>query len=258
MAKKKCGLAITTYNRSHVLEFVLPLWKRFSDAETKIVVKDDGSAEPHRERNARACDLAGVHYISTPNQGVAASKNRCIAELEGCDYLFLSDDDVFPFQHGWELVFGEAHESSHLHHLMLIYSSKGPQKASAQLNHFSGALGAFLFLTPRVLEKVGYFDERMKGWGLEHSQYSQRCHKAGLSGQFLGNCPRRAQEYLYAFDMWNPSTPEVLRDSSYVWPRKSSISEAQKQVFVKQNRRFLRNPPLHMRRPAHAQQTTPR
>ena len=49
---------------------------------------------------------------------VAQAKNKNLYELQGCDYIFLFDDDCFPYNIGYINYFIDAHLQTKQHHFL--------------------------------------------------------------------------------------------------------------------------------------------
>lgn len=141
-------------------------------------------------------------YFAHNAKSVAQGKNECLRELKDCDHIFLFDDDTFPISHGWETFFIEAgHQTNNQHFSYLRSVGQIRQiKEENGIGIFNNSAGCMMYLTKEVLEKVGAFDEKYHPYGFEHVNYSERCHKAGLS--IARNvCPINADEYIYSLDL---------------------------------------------------------
>lgn len=115
-------------------------------------------------------------YADTDGIGIAAAKNSCLAMCEGYDHIFLADDDIFPLSPDW----GKGYVESTLNHAMYIFGREKVFSGSGY-NVFDLPRGCLLYLNKKVLETVGGFDERFKGYSYEHPEYSRRVFNMGLT-----------------------------------------------------------------------------
>ncbi len=106
-------LAVVTYRRPDDLAATLPLLVgqlRVAGPDSEVLVVDNdpgGSAQEVLERSA----LAGVRYVLEPRPGIAAARNRALAEAGAHDVLVFIDDDERP-QEGWLRNLLEVHRST--------------------------------------------------------------------------------------------------------------------------------------------------
>lgn len=143
----------TTPNRKEVFEKTLQWWINLAPKNADIKV-----------------------YSDTEHIGIAASKNKCLAMCEGYSHIFLVDDDIRPMTVNW----GKDYVESDLEHAMYIFDR---HKLFQNEKYASYILprGCMLYLTKKVLETAGGFDERFKGYSYEHAEYSRRIFNMGLT-----------------------------------------------------------------------------
>lgn len=175
------GIGITTRNRRDVFNQCIEHWLKHRPDDCKIVVVDDGSDQP-------VPDIDGVTIIRHEHRkGVAASKNRCFAELEDCDHIWLSDDDAWSIADNW----WEPYEQSHEPHICYGWPHKRrvpprpgtgwpPQVVTEDERHhyYSFPRGVFLYFERRVLEKVGGMNVAHGAFSGEHVEHSGRIAEA--------------------------------------------------------------------------------
>src|SRR5690606_4684793 len=89
------GIGLTTHNRRDVLKKSLSFHKKHLPKGAKLIVVDDASEIP----------VKGVDFRFEHNAGIAASKNKCIELLEGCEHIFLFDEDCWPITDDWHLPY---------------------------------------------------------------------------------------------------------------------------------------------------------
>src|SRR6187402_2101376 len=104
----RIGIGVTCHNRHEVARNTLSHICRLMPPDAKIVVVDDASTkEPPFIPD----------YRFTTNVGIARAKNKCLELLDGCDHIFLFDDDTFPIADDWWEPYIESPEA----HLMYIF-----------------------------------------------------------------------------------------------------------------------------------------
>lgn len=213
----KIGVGCTTYNRYEHLKFWSKKILETSNPDVIIHIAND-----NKER-----------------KGIAFRKTECIRELynEGCDYIFLFDDDCFPIKKGWEQYFIDASIKSKQAHF--IYQHETPSVKLMDsfngINSFDHSNGCMLFITREVAEKVGGFSPNFGLYGFEHSNYSNRIHNMGFTtiGKYL--CPNKASNYIYSLDIDNshPEWHKQLKHSGSM-KAKEAIHHAQNNLNVYQ------------------------
>lgn len=111
--------------------------------------------------------------------GIAATKNRGIAALmdEGCDHLFLADDDVWPTSKNWAQPYVADPEP----HLMHCWGRSRFISDDGRYTTWTHPRGVLLYAERRVIEAVGGMRLEFGRWGGEHVEWSQRIHAAGLT-----------------------------------------------------------------------------
>ena len=101
---KSIGIGLTTHDRNDILKKSLSFQKKFLPKGAKIVVIDDCSNIP----------VKGADYRFEHNAGIASAKNKCIELLDGCEHIFLFDEDAWPIDNDWHLPYiksGDKHLS---------------------------------------------------------------------------------------------------------------------------------------------------
>ena len=189
------GVGVTTYNgTARLLKFLEHLTKN-STYEYKLHMAQDTDKD---------------------RRGVAFRKNECLRALKHCDHVFLFDDDCFPIKEGWEDFFINS-KQEHLLYLDRQHNERGISM-DGSLQYFTDCGGVFMYMTKKVVERVGAFDERFDTWGFEHVNYSIRI----LGGH--GTYPHLVgtRRYLYSEDYSNPN-------------HTSSITKEEKSLLFKKN-----------------------
>lgn len=95
-ASSDIGIDVTTHNRPVVSAEAIGHHLEHLPEGARLVVVDDGSTLP-----AQVPD--GVELIRHETVvGIAAAKNACLAGLDGCESVFLFDDDAWHVNDGWQ------------------------------------------------------------------------------------------------------------------------------------------------------------
>ncbi|AXO40100.1 glycosyltransferase family 2 protein [Enterobacter hormaechei] len=182
------GIAITTHNRSAVLQKAIDYQIKHLPAGALVVVVDDGSKPA-----AIVPDCVQLLRHET-SLGIVASKNASLTALmdAGCEHLFLWDDDAWPIADNWHLPYIESPEP-HLAYQFLDLAGTTKLNDMAVLYRddkhiaYTGQRGVMLYYHRSAIEKVGGFDP-VYGRGMyEHSDLALRIHNAGLTTWAYGD-----------------------------------------------------------------------
>lgn len=156
----KIGVGITTYYRDDVSEYSIAQWEKYLPKNAHLVVVKD-------------------------IEGVARAKNICLKELEklGVTHYFVADEDCYPIAHNWHVPYMESGENH------LLYQFRLPSKPPDDMKelyrddilvNYAHTRGAMIYLTQKVLDTVGGFDEAYD-FGYEHPDLTNRIFNAGLT-----------------------------------------------------------------------------
>lgn len=223
------GIGYTTYRRPRHIAHAEAMVRQFTDSPYRLFIHDD----------------------TEKKLGIAKGKNECLRNLRDCDYVFLFDDDTFPYQRGWEQFYIEAHKASGQHHfvylketsILRIYSEH--QHGDYIIQRFTESGGTMMFLTKEVIEKVGGYCQDYKRYGFEHAGYSQRICKVGLNtdGEYLH--VKGAGSYIYAmdYDFHLPYNKELNHAPSMAgeWPDIISSIKFNREVYEKEKSIILQS-----------------
>jgi len=169
----RIGVGVTTHNRDVLAKTLEQIRKHTPGA--KVVVVDDASSKPPES-----------DYRFESNVGIAVAKNKCLELLEGCEHIFLFDDDCYPVADGWWKPYVESPEP----HLMFGFLDVSKGKALGDTREiyrdsrhvaYDGPRGCMLYADRKVLDVVGGMDPVFGRWGWEHVDWSNRIHHAGLT-----------------------------------------------------------------------------
>jgi len=193
----KIGIGVCTYNRANLLKKSLTELLKYAFKEAKIVVASDGSTD----NTLAVIKKLGVPGISGPNEGPGRNKNRLLKALSDCDHIFIVEDDFLFFKCGWEKLYIAANKASDIQHF--TFSPPGRYGKCVATSNFGNICiqhaemdgGAFSYYSKKVLKKCGGFCKEFKGCGWEHCEYSERIHRAGLTGKYKNNHLHEIMEY---------------------------------------------------------------
>lgn len=173
MTSGRIGVAITTQNRRDILEQSIHNWKLHLPPGSPLVVVDDASNNPVQ-------DMDGVVVARHDSmKGIAASKNRCLAELMSLnmDHLLLADDDAWPIDSRW----ADIYVNDPMPHLMHCWGSKRHIRSDGRYSYWTHPRGVLLYVDRRVVDAVGGMRLEFGRWGGEHVEWSRRIHAAGFT-----------------------------------------------------------------------------
>lgn len=92
-ARPLVSVVISTYNRAHLLSDTIHSIQAQTVQDFEVVVVDDGSSDDTAEV-VKALDDPRIRYVHQDNAGVAAARNRGVAESIGHYVAVLDDDDI--------------------------------------------------------------------------------------------------------------------------------------------------------------------
>jgi GT2 family glycosyltransferase len=200
------GVGIITCNRPEYLKNLLQTIP--VDKVSSLVIINDGDV-----KNKIDLKSIGVWIQNEQNLGVGKSKNKAMKHLydEGCDYIFIIEDDmlikdkdvfekyiqaykksgIHHFNYGPGSPFNRKQDIAfdlHNRHLLNQHSEPNPRLVfdygdGVKVALYEHTVAMFSFFTREVLEKVGYLDEDFyNAW--EHVDHTYRIIKAGYHPPF--------------------------------------------------------------------------
>lgn len=194
--KQTIGIGVTTTpNRSYLVDEWLKEFEKVKPENYHLHIYED------------------FHY-----KGVAYSKNQNLKSLQGCDYIFLFDDDCYPIKENWTEFFINSKEN-HLLYLADYHFKLGEIK---NIELFKDCGGVFMYFTKETFLKVGYFNPEYSQYGFEHAGLSHRIYRAGLTHSPYQQL-KRTKDYLFSYD--------------YQSAIQSSIPDYKKQRLIEENRK---------------------
>lgn len=186
-------LCVSTFNRLDYLQDLLTSFMatRCRDFFWVVGVADDGSCDGTRDyiRNLRLEDVLVVPVFNR-GAGIAGQTNSLLALADSVEFVcgFKCDDDVIFKKPGWDVGYYEAIRGSGFDHLVFfdpgwkssVHTYRRPGLISR--TDLENCLGAFWTFTPRVLARVGYFDEHNFPFrGHSHLDYTARACRQGFN-----------------------------------------------------------------------------
>jgi len=172
---QQIGIAITTRNREVTAKETIAKIRKYAPKGAKIIIVDDASDIP----------FDGADFRFEHQAGIAKAKNKCFELLEGCEHIFLFDDDCCPKVKDWHIPY----VNSQYNHLMYIFGnfSNGKPNGNRRLTEIEDAViyenpcGCMIYYNRICLNKVGGMDPEYGIWGFEHPDHSVRIYNAGLT-----------------------------------------------------------------------------
>jgi hypothetical protein len=168
------------------------------------------------------CDPSALVRVETDflKEGPGRTRNKCLKFLmdQGCEHIFMFDDDCYPIHKGWEKYFIDVAKTHGIHFMGLPNAFESRLKLlTGELGYWSEILGCFSYQDRRLMETVGYYNTAYVRYGSEDNGRNHRAFKSGLCGVGAGSpAPLRATSYIFSEDVYhlNPvanMTPEEKR-----------------------------------------------
>lgn len=172
------GIGITTHNRQALFNKSYEEIKRLAPKGATIVIVDDASSIPNPYAT----------YRFNQNVGIARAKNKCfeLLYLQGCEHLFLFDDDTYPLKENWFVPYVNSKEP-HLNYIFQDFATGRKISDSYKVYQdneivaYSHPRGCMMYYHRSVLDAVGGMDPIFGKWGYEHPDLSNRIYNAGLT-----------------------------------------------------------------------------
>ncbi|WP_027486368.1 glycosyltransferase family 2 protein [Allorhizobium undicola] len=166
--------------------WLLASLRTFTDTNFHLVVCEDGGAD----ETVRICDGLGIPVVTGKNRGISWNKNRGLYWLVNhtdATHILIIEDDMIAFEKGWQKSWMAAIDKwGHVnwandHHLKPYLESRNVTgKGSIEDPYFANVLtGCLMGFSREAIEKVGYYDPRLAGYGFEHLDLSFRLKREG-------------------------------------------------------------------------------
>lgn len=183
------GVGILSFNRLNSLQRLINSIRKHTDlSRTTVFVSDDGSDQPLTEWLSHQHDIVAI-----PNKhriGISGNTNRLMRCLNRFKHKIILNDDVEIMANGWEKFYANAMARTGFHHFCYrqpgLYGAgqndgKQSSKAGVTINTIiEKPHGAVIAFDDTAFSKVGYFDEGLDQYGMEHVDWSNRVSLSGL------------------------------------------------------------------------------
>lgn len=177
------------------------------------------------------------YHMDDLGEGVAKSKNHSLSmlEREGVTQYFIVDEDCWPIDIDWWKPFVESGENHLLYNFKLPSKGKNDMRViheDEKIVSYSHTRGCFMYVTQKVLDTVGGFDENYVN-SFEHPDYTNRIHNAGLTTH-RSMSPVGADKLLYCLDqdgkVESSIKPDPVRQrKNYQYYRQNRLSKEYKE-----------------------------
>jgi GT2 family glycosyltransferase len=184
------GVGILSYNRLGSLQRLINSIRKYTDlSRTTVIVSDDGSSDSSVKEW-----LSHQHDIIVLNNqhraGISGNSNRLLRCLDRFKYKILLNDDVEIINSGWDLYYFDAMINTGYHHFCFrqpgLYGAGQKDGKQTTVNAYTVNTvqekphGAVMAFDHEAFTKVGYFDEHLDSYGMEHVDWSNRVTLAKL------------------------------------------------------------------------------
>ena len=146
----RVGVGVTTHNRRESLTEALGNIRKYLPPGAKLVVVDDASTVP----------APNADFRFERNVGIAVAKNKRLELLDGCDHIFLFDDDCWPKCADWWKPYVES-EEPHLMYIFRDFAVGGKTLRDIEVVYddgkriaYSHTRGCMLYLERRCIEAI--------------------------------------------------------------------------------------------------------
>jgi GT2 family glycosyltransferase len=185
------GIGILSFNRVKSLRRLISSITRTTDLHrTTIFISDDCSTDSELLRYLNKIERTNDFVIirNDTRLGIAGNSNRLLRCLERFPHKMLLNDDVEVLRKGWEHFYFKAMSSTKMHHFCLhqpgVYGApegiKQPIGNKVLIKVDNRPHGAVMAFDDLAFSKVGYFDESLGYYGMEHVDWSSRVFAAKL------------------------------------------------------------------------------
>lgn len=199
----KVGIAYTTYNRVALWRYgFLKLLRttlqnpKYKDVEFILSVSDDASRPEEldeliqmvREINELAINTKTI-LATGELANIAKTRNRALAPVADCDYIFSFEDDIFPYNDAW--LEGYCECLNEMGHMMYLPACLWPRQVlNSKIGRYNVMKapqcgGIMLCFTKEVIANIGGFNSAFEIYGFEHAEFTERAniYLNGKNGQ---------------------------------------------------------------------------
>ena len=165
-------------------------------------------------------------FFPLKHKSIAELKNASLKHLmeQGCDYIYLFDDDCFPIADLWWAPFIEKSlQTGEQHFLWLIPDQRKWIEPDWQVRvkekqngiiYFTNCYGVCMFFTQMAVLATGGFDTNFGFYGHEHENYSFRLAQSGFCS-FPFQSVEGIEKYIFSLDVQNSNEYESQLGKEY-------------------------------------------
>lgn len=190
----KIGVGITTYQRfDRFKESFESLLKYSRDVDEILIVDDCSIVDRERyDEYFKTILLNNVKIIiNESNSGVGVSKNKIMKYFydKNYDYFFTLEDDIDIINQDVFLKYIECSQKTGFDYInFALHGDHNSTCSYANKNNYiykiyPNIVGAFTLYTPKLIEEIGYHDEKFFN-AMEHVEYTYRASLKGLTTPF--------------------------------------------------------------------------
>jgi GT2 family glycosyltransferase len=204
--------------------------KRFTNlTRTTVFVCDDGSDDLSTKAYLDELERTEQHIVVIRNQqrlGVAGNSNRLLRCLERFEHFLLLNDDVEVLTLGWDTFYRDAMRRSGFCHFIQrqegIYGARlGPDCEHGGVRMrvvHDRPHGAVLAGNRKLLDEIGYFDERYGIYGFEHVDWSSRVFEFQLQPSgFYDVCGSNSKFRVHPDDSSVPNRSQKYQEAKAIF-----------------------------------------
>ena len=164
-----------------------------------VLIADYGSYEKYAREYEAVCKELGLIYVRTETEGQPWSRgsalNFGISNVKTA-YFTATDIDMLFDSNPYEWIFSHLRE----HNVFAVTSYWLPKDGNKKKAKCAGesACGGFLCIRNSTFSAIGYYDPKIKYWGMEDIDLVQRLKRTG-------NEPCRLPEEYKMFHRWHPN-----------------------------------------------------
>jgi len=258
---ERIGIGIVTCSRKNIFQKLHKSLIQCEDIIDRLVVFEDVKGERPFGDGGYAEDMLfnwnGSHrcVLANENKGVGKAKNYCLRDLliDGCDHIFLIEDDICIRDSSVFEKYIEASKVSGIQHFN--YSQHGVMNKTygcgvdtpmpnprfimdygpLRIPLYPHCVGAFSYYSRKCLEDVGLLDERYYN-ACEHVDHTYEVIKAGMHPPFWYFADIDHSDFYLEDDPWsiekstissNPRHKEMMIDADKIFVTKHGLLPAQ-------------------------------
>jgi len=183
------GIAYTTFNRLKLWDYgfkkLIQTTLEHPKADFIVSISDDGSDEEQLKYLRFMVEGMRQYCVVQFEEGklanIARNRNRALSHVQTCDYVFLFEDDIYPFNPAW--IDGYVHALDSFHHCMylpkIMWPDQAPFGTTPDGLHISKSRdcgGIMLGFTGEMIKNIGGFDYNFGIYGFEHADLTERAN----------------------------------------------------------------------------------